>query len=150
MLRDHAGGIAAGDLSVVPPSDSEFLRPGHRPFGLSALVWTAVIANPTAEWVAPQITEAFPWDDAPNYLIRDRDAVYGAAFKKRLRAMGIRDHPIAARSPRQNSHAERDRCGSSCSRSLAKDRSTHGPHQSLWTIFFQPILGGLHHHYVRT
>ena len=42
------------------------------------LVWINVTANPTAEWVARQITEAFPWDDAPQYLIRDRDQIYGA------------------------------------------------------------------------
>ena len=50
---------------------------------------------------------AFPWDSAPRYLIRDRDAVYGHTFVKRVRAMGIRDRPIAARSPWQNAYAER-------------------------------------------
>ena len=57
------------------------------------LVWINVTANPTAEWVARQITEAFPWDDAPKYLIRDRDQIYGAVVTRRLRAMGIRDKP---------------------------------------------------------
>ena len=76
-------------------------------FSRRLLVWTAVTTNPTAEWVARQITEAFPWDDASKYLIRDRDTVYGAAFKKRLHAMGIRDHPTAPRSPWQNPYAER-------------------------------------------
>ena len=55
-------------------------------------------APPTAEWVARQITEAFLWDNIPQYLIRDRDAVYGEVIIKRLRAMGIRDHPTAPRS----------------------------------------------------
>jgi hypothetical protein len=59
-------------------------------------------ANPTAEWIARQVTEAFPWDEAPRYLIRDRDRVYGAAVTHRLRAMGIRDKPIAPGSPWQN------------------------------------------------
>ena len=54
-----------------------------------------------------QLTEAFPWDDAPRYLIRDRDRVYGAAVARRLRAMGIRDKPIAPGSPWQNGVAER-------------------------------------------
>ena len=63
--------------------------------------------NPTAEWIARQITDAFPWNEAPDYLIRDRDAAYGHAVTKRLAAMGIRDHPTAARSPWQNGHAER-------------------------------------------
>jgi hypothetical protein len=56
--------------------------------------------------VARQVTEAFPWDEAPRYLIRDRDRVYGAAVTRRLRAMGIRDKPIAPGSPWQNGFAE--------------------------------------------
>ena len=64
-------------------------------------------ANPTAEWIAQQISEAFPWDEAPRYLIRDRDTSYGAAVTRRLHAMGIRDRPITPRSPWQNGHVER-------------------------------------------
>ena len=64
-------------------------------------------ANPTAEWIARQITEAFPWDEAPRYLIRDRDTSYGTAVTRRLRAMGIRDRPITPRSPWQNGRVER-------------------------------------------
>ncbi len=56
--------------------------------------------------IARQVTEAFPWNEAPRYLIRDRDCVYGAATR-RLRAMGIRDKPIASGSPWQNGFAER-------------------------------------------
>src|SRR5450759_959348 len=55
------------------------------------LVWINVTRNPTAEWVARQITEAFPWDGAPGYMIRDRDRIYGTIVTRRLRAMGIRD-----------------------------------------------------------
>jgi len=55
------------------------------------LVWINVTAKPTAEWVARQITEAFPWDEAPQHLIRDRDRIYGNIVTRRLRAMGIRD-----------------------------------------------------------
>jgi transposase InsO family protein len=66
-----------------------------------------VTANPTAEWIAQQISEAFPWDEAPRYLIRDRDTSYGAAVTRRLQAMGIRDRPITPRSPWQNGHVER-------------------------------------------
>jgi hypothetical protein len=54
------------------------------------LVWINVTTNPTAEWIARQITEAFPWDAAPGYMIRDRDRIYGAVGTRRLRAMGIR------------------------------------------------------------
>jgi transposase InsO family protein len=71
------------------------------------LAWTNVTANPTADWIARQITEAFPWDEAPRYLIRDRDTAYGVAVRRRLRAMGIRDRPITPRSPWQNGHVER-------------------------------------------
>jgi hypothetical protein len=71
------------------------------------LVWINVTTNPTAEWIAQQITEAFPWDGAPGYIIRDRDRIYGAVVTRRLRAMGIRDKPIAAASPWQNGFAER-------------------------------------------
>jgi Integrase core domain len=66
-----------------------------------------VTANPTTEWIPRQITEAFPWGSAPRYLIRDRDAAYGPVFVQRLRAMGIRDRPIAPRSPSQNAYVER-------------------------------------------
>jgi hypothetical protein len=53
-------------------------------------------------WIARQITQAFPWNEAPRYLIRDQDRVYGAVVMRRFRAMGIRDKPIAAGSPWQN------------------------------------------------
>jgi transposase InsO family protein len=66
-----------------------------------------VTSNPTAEWISRQITEAFPWDHAPEYLIRDRDRSYGSVFVRRLSAMGIRDRPIAPRSPWQNAYVER-------------------------------------------
>ncbi|MEH2567436.1 hypothetical protein [Bradyrhizobium sp. AZCC 2289] len=71
------------------------------------LVWINVTTNPTAEWIARQITEAFPWDGAPGYMVRDRDRIYGAVVTRRLRAMGIRDQPIAPASPWQNGFAER-------------------------------------------
>src|SRR4029453_18252717 len=61
---------------------------------LGASLSGSVTAYPTAEWIAQQITEAFPWNDVPRYLIRDRDGIYGVAVTRRLRAMGIRDKPI--------------------------------------------------------
>jgi len=70
------------------------------------LLWFAVTRNPTAEWLARQITEAFPWDSAPKYLIRDNDRAFGVAFRARVRAMGIRDRPTSFRSPRQNGYVE--------------------------------------------
>jgi hypothetical protein len=62
------------------------------------LLWLGVTADPNAEWLARQLTEACGWDEPPRYLIRDRDGAYGAAFIRRIRAMGIRDRPGSARS----------------------------------------------------
>src|SRR6266853_3171944 len=108
FLRNHAPDIAAMDLFVVPTIGFRLLygfvivRIDRRD-----LVWINVTTNPTAEWIARQITEDFPWDAAPGYMIRDRDRVYGAVVTRRLRAMGIRDKPIVPASPWQNSFAER-------------------------------------------
>jgi transposase InsO family protein len=108
FLRNHAPDIAAMDLFVVPTIGFELLyafvivRLDRRD-----LVWINVTANPTAEWVARQITEAFLWDEAPRYLIRDRDRIYGSVVTRRLRAMGIRDKPTAPASPWQNGFSER-------------------------------------------
>src|SRR3954447_15111198 len=108
FLRNHAPEIAAMDLFVVPTVAFHLLygfvivRLGRR-----ELVWIGVTSSPTAEWIARQITEAFPWDSAPHYLVRDWDRVFGSIVRHRLRAMGIRDKPIAPRSPWQNGFAER-------------------------------------------
>ena len=75
--------------------------------GRRSILWIGVTTNPTAQWLARQITESFPWDTAPQYLIRDNDGAYGEVFTRRLRAMGIRDRPIAPRSPWQNGYVER-------------------------------------------
>jgi hypothetical protein len=104
FLRNHMPHIAAMDLFVVPTINFNLLyvlvivRLARR-----ELVWINVTAHPTAEWIAQQITEAFPWNETPRYLIRDRDGIYSAAVTRRLRAMGIRDKPIAPASPWQNS-----------------------------------------------
>jgi transposase InsO family protein len=74
---------------------------------ISLLLWFAVTQNPTAEWLARQITEASPRETAPKYLIRDNDRAFGGAFEARVRAMGIRDRPTSFRSPWQNGYAER-------------------------------------------
>ena len=108
VLTNHVDGIAAIDLFVLPTITFRLLyclvilRHGRR-------LWVSfgVTTNPTAEWISLQITEAFPWDSAPRYLIRDRDTEYGPIFRQRLRAMGIRDKPTAPRSPWQNPYVER-------------------------------------------
>jgi transposase InsO family protein len=180
FLRNHAPHITAIDMFVVPTIGFKLLyalviiqlQRRH-------LVWINVTANPTAEWIARQITEAFPWDQAPRYLIRDRDASYGHAVTRRLAAMGIRDRPTAPRSPWQNGHVER-LIGSirrECldhvvvlgdahlrrilatyanyynelrtHRSLTKDTPLHRAVERLGTVTSRPILGGLHHQYCR-
>src|SRR5438132_1254283 len=180
FLRNHAPDIAAMDLFVTPTIGFDVLytfiivRLARR-----NLVWINVTPHPTADWIARQITEAFPWNEAPRYLIRDRDQVYGAAVRNRLRAMGIRDKPIAPGSPWQNGFAER-LIGSirrECvdhvialgeahlrgilqayaryyndlrtHRSLDKDAPFSRPVQRIGSITSQPLLGGLHHHYMR-
>ena len=66
-----------------------------------------VTENPTQDWLARQMTEAFPWDTAPSYLLRDRDASYGQSFRNRVKAMGIKEVVTAPRSPWQNPYVER-------------------------------------------
>jgi transposase InsO family protein len=108
FLCNHAPDIAAMDLFVVPTIGFKLLyafvivRLDRR-----HLVWVNVTTNPTAEWIARQLTEAFPWDETPRYLIRDHDRIYGDVTMRRIRAMGIRDKPIASASPWQNGFAER-------------------------------------------
>jgi transposase InsO family protein len=180
FLRNHAPEIAAMDMFVVPTIGFSLLyafvivRLDRR-----ELIWINVTRNPTAEWVARQLTEAFPWDGAPGYLIRDNDRVYGNVVLGRVHAMGIRDRPTALGSPWQNGYAER-LIGSirrECldhlivlgeahlrrilqryvkyynkirtHRSLDKDAPSYRSVQRLGKVMSQSILGGLHHHYVR-
>ena len=168
------------DLFVVPTIGFDLLyafvivRLGRRD-----LVWINVTTNSTAEWIARQLTEAFPWDAAPRYLIRDGDSIYGAVAICRMRTMGIRDKPTAPASPWQNGFAER-LIGSirreyvdhfivigeahlcrilqayagyyndiRTHRSLDKDAPVSRPVQRTGVISSRAILGGLHHHYVR-
>ena len=180
FMRNHADGIAAMDLFVVPSISFRLL------YGLLILqldrreiLWLGVTAHPTAEWIARQLTEAYAWKPAPAYIVRDRDAVYGEAFIRRLRAMGIRDHPTAARSPWQNGYAERligsirrdclDHVVVLGERhlrhalesyqqyynearthlSLDKDARVARAIEAIGKIAAKPLLGGLHHQYIR-
>jgi len=108
FLRNHADGIASMDLFVVPTISFRLLygflilRHSRR-----ELLWLGVTARPSAHWVARQLTEAYGWQQAPQYIVRDRDCVYGDVVIQRLRAMGIRDRPISPRAPWQNGYAER-------------------------------------------
>ena len=180
FIHNHAEGLASIDLFVVPTIAFHqlfaFLVLGHK---RRQLLWFAVTRNPTAEWLARQITQAFPWDTAPKYLIRDNDRAFGAVFKARVQAMGIRDRPTSFRSPWQNGHIER-LIGSTrheCTDhvivfneahlrrllskyasyynevrthlSLEKDAPCRRPIERFGDIIAQPILGGLHHRYAR-
>jgi len=110
---NHAAGIASIDLFVVRTISFKLL------YGLvilrharRRLVSISVTNNPIAEWIAGQVTDAFPWDEAPRHLIRDRDGAFGPAYTRRIHAMGIRDHPVrtalaAAERPRRKAHRNR-------------------------------------------
>ncbi|MCP3462919.1 integrase core domain-containing protein [Bradyrhizobium sp. CCGUVB23] len=108
FLRNHADGIVAMDLFVVPTVSfrllSGLLIIGH---GRRHILWFGVTAHPTAEWLANQLTEACGWEQIPRYLIRDRDRAYGEIIVRRVRSIGIRDRPTSFRSPWQNAYAER-------------------------------------------
>ena len=180
FLRNHVPEVAAMDLFVVPTIGFDLLyafiiiRLDRRD-----LAWINVTTHPTAEWIARQLPEAFPWNEAPHYLIRDRDRIYGSMVTRRLRAMGIRDKPIAPASPWQNGFAER-LLGSirrECldhlvvlseahlrrilqayaryynkirtHRSLDKDAPISRPVHRIGNITSHALLGGLHRQYVR-
>jgi hypothetical protein len=97
------------DLFVVPTFSFRLLYGvvilNH---GRRQILWLRETAHPTSEWMARQLTEACGWDRTPEYIVRDRDAVYGEKFIRRLRAMGIRDRPTAARTPWQNGRGTAD------------------------------------------
>ena len=180
FLRNHAPDIAAMDLFVTPTIGFDllygfiFVRLDRRD-----MVWINVTTSPTAEWIARQLTEASPWNEAPPYLMHDRDGIYGAVVMRRIRAMGIRDKPIAPASPWQNGFAERligsirrgcvdhivvlneahlRRILQTYARyyndfrthwSLNKDSPVSRPVQRAGNIKSHALLGGLHHQYVR-
>ena len=108
FLKNHVNDLVSIDFLIVPTIRFKLL------YVLVVLAHCRrrvlhfnVTENPTAVWTAQQIVEAFPWDSAPKYLLRDRDAIYGGAFQKRVRAMGIEQVLSAPRSPWQNPFVER-------------------------------------------
>lgn len=108
FLANHAGKTAAIDFFTVPTIRFRvlycFVVLGH---DRRQLVHVSVTAHPTAQWAARQIRQAFPYAAAPKYLLRDRDGIYGRAFRLSLKRMGIEEVVTAARSPWQNPYAER-------------------------------------------
>jgi putative transposase len=108
FLDNHLGDIVGIDFFAVPTASFRILfvlvvLAHHR----RRIVYFNITANPTAEWTAQQMVEAFPEESAPRFLIRDRDQIYGQEFRQRIRGMGIEDVITAARSPWQNPFAER-------------------------------------------
>jgi transposase InsO family protein len=107
FLNNHVKDLVALDFFVVPTSSYKVL------FVLVILaherrriVHVNVTEHPTAAWTAQQVVDAFPWDGAPRYLLRDRDRIYGGSFRQRIRNMGIDKVIIAPRSPWQNPYVE--------------------------------------------
>src|ERR1700730_10547339 len=108
FLRNHAEGIAAIDMFVVACASFRLLYVmiilAH---DRRRIIHTAVTDHPMAAWLSRQVTEAFPWDTTPRYLVRDRDASYGAYFRSRVEAMNITEVVTAPRSLSQNAYVER-------------------------------------------
>lgn len=180
FLRNHAADIVAIDMLSVPTLTFDRLYAvvilGHR---RRAILHAEVTGHATAQWMAQQLSEAFPWDTAPTYLVRDNDGAYGLRFRRRLGAMGIRDHPTMPYSPWQNGHVERvigsirRECldhlipanaahlrrilkayvdyynNHRTHLGLAKDTPNSRPIEGEGAIVSRPILGGLHHRYGR-
>jgi putative transposase len=108
FLTNHVQDLVALEFFVVPTVRHTVLfvlviLAHHR----RRVVHFNVTEHPTAEWTAQQVIDAFPWDEAPRYLLRDRDSIYGASFRQRVCNMGIEEAVIAPRSPWQNPYAER-------------------------------------------
>ena len=108
FIQNHMRDIAAVDMFVVTTATFQLLYAlivlGH---DRRRIIHFDVTQNPTQAWLSRQMTEAFPWDTAPRYLLRDRDASYGLGFCDRVRVMGINEVVSAPRSPWQNPYVER-------------------------------------------
>src|SRR5258707_426115 len=108
FLRNHASAVAAMDFLVVPTVTGRLLYVlivmTHE---RRKVVHFNITESPTAKWTAQQVVNAFPYDTAPEYLLRDRDSIYGLAFVRRVDGMGIKQKLIAPRSPWQNPYVER-------------------------------------------
>ncbi|MDH3420958.1 MAG: integrase core domain-containing protein [Gammaproteobacteria bacterium] len=108
FLRMHAKEFAAMDFFVVPTAELKVLFVldilGHE---RRRVLHFNVTEHPTAEWTAQQLVEAFPFESAPRYLLRDGDAIYGGKVGGKLRALGIEEVVTAPSSPWQNAYAER-------------------------------------------
>ena len=182
FLQNHAGGIAAMDFFVVPTVTCRLLYVliviTHE---RRKVVHFNITEAPTAEWTAQQVVNAFPYDTAPTYLLRDRDSIYGSAFVRRVDGLGLKQKLISPRSPWQSPYVERlvgsirreclDRVIVFHERQLRQLLESYfqyyhkvRPHRSLdhdspiprpvespdrGKVIELPLVGGLHHHYLR-
>src|SRR5437667_11068082 len=180
FVKNHSAQLASVDFFTVPTALFQvlfvFIVMQH---DRRRIVHFNVTAHPTAEWTAQQILEAFPFDLAPKYLLRDRDRIYGHAFREQVAFMQIQEVLGAPRCPWQRAYVERvigsirrecldhgivlDEEGlrrvlasyfsyyhrSRLHLSLDKDSPDPRPVQSLGTCFAIPEFGGLHHGYER-
>jgi transposase InsO family protein len=182
FLKNHAEDIVSVDFFTVPTATFRvlfvFLVLGNK---RREVVHFNVTESPTAAWTGQQIVEAFPWDTAPKYLLRDGDKIYGGAFQKRVRNMGLEEVQTAPRSPWQNPYVERvigsirrecvdhvivinerhlwrvlgeyftyyhrSRTHLGLEKDCPKSRAVEPP--ELGPINSEPMVGGLHHRYVR-
>jgi transposase InsO family protein len=108
FLANHARDLVSIDFFAVPTASLWVLfvlvvLAHHR----RRVIHINVTDAPTAQWTGQQLVEAFPWDAAPRYLLRDRDAVYGVVFSNRVHSLGIREVKTAPRSPWQTPYVER-------------------------------------------
>ena len=108
FLKNHVRDLVSIDFFVVPTVRFNVLfvlvvRAHYR----RKVVHFNVTEHPTAQWTGQQIIEAFPWDTAPRYLLRDRDGIYGIQFQRKVQSMGIEEALTAPRSPWQNAFVER-------------------------------------------
>jgi transposase InsO family protein len=108
FLNNHVKDIVACDFFTVPTASCKvlfvFILLAHE---RRRIMHFNITEHPTAPWTAHQIVEAFPWETAPRYLLRDRDSIYSAAFQSRVTHLGIEEVKIAPRSPWQNPYCER-------------------------------------------
>jgi putative transposase len=182
FLQNHAAGIAAMDFFVVPTVTARLLYVlvvlHHE---RRQIVHFNITDAPTAAWTAQQVVNAFPYETAPEYLLRDRDSIYGSLFVQRVEGMGIKQKLISPRSPWQSPYVERlvgsirreclDRIIVFNERQLRTILDSYfayyhkvRPHRGLshdspiprpvelpvrGNVIEMPLVGGLHHHYLR-
>ncbi len=180
FLKNHLSQMVSVDFFTVPTISFHilyvFIVLAH---DRRRILHFNVTAHPTAEWTAQQIVEAFPFDCAPRYLLRDRDRIFGDEFREQLEVMDINEVLSAPRSPWQNAYVERvigpirRECldhiivfreeslrpvlrsyisyyhTSRLHLSLEKDSPNRRAAQSVGTVVAIPQVGGMHHRYER-